>query len=484
MKKLRALFTLLGVFTPDLACHGILHKVRSTLYRHRKLLGAAAVVGTGVYVYHKRNKHIQKPPQPVQQQKPTISFEQFQQLHTQFMNVQKTELAETEQKRATQKKWLNDPVIISEQFQPFIEKITVQPGKRLFNFGDLHGDIDAVERAIEQLQAQGVLDKNDTLAPGNHIVFAGDFVDRGPASLRVVCRLMELKIKNPQHVHLVRGNHEDPEINEEHGFFEELKRTYPEHHEVVKQQMQLLYNTLPTLLLVCAHNQEGLIHAMHISHGFIDIGLELHAILQSNARYQAFTTLYGSLQLMRLQKHNKRAKEYYFENNEQKGRVNEHLAAHKTVDRPTQSGHLWNDVAAHGTHTAYTDVSQRGGLSIGERLTQDFFAGHTTKQYRLRYGLRAHQHNDSMPGVYQNVRNAGLYKWPSNPPILTVISSAAAAGTTTVCFVEIIPTAGDWGLRHHVYTPESSWQIRGTDSSTIDNWQNNHDPLQPQEQKA
>ena len=48
----------------------------------------------------------------------------------------------------------------------------------------------------------------------NELLFLGDFVDRGFGSLEVILYVLSLKVLSPQHVHLLRGNHETEEINE------------------------------------------------------------------------------------------------------------------------------------------------------------------------------------------------------------------------------------------------------------------------------
>ena len=57
----------------------------------------------------------------------------------------------------------------------------------------------------------------------NDYLFLGDFVDRGNLSLETICLLMALKVKYPEQIHLIRGNHEDILINSGFGFQEECE---------------------------------------------------------------------------------------------------------------------------------------------------------------------------------------------------------------------------------------------------------------------
>ncbi len=48
---------------------------------------------------------------------------------------------------------------------------------------------------------------------GFDYMFLGNYVDRGSYNLETICLLMALKVKYPDQVHLVRGNHEDRNVN-------------------------------------------------------------------------------------------------------------------------------------------------------------------------------------------------------------------------------------------------------------------------------
>lgn len=64
-------------------------------------------------------------------------------------------------------------------------------------------------------------------AQNRNYLFLGDYVDRGPESLRSICLLFTAKLLSPSTVFLLRGNHESETINRYYGFLDECHRRYP-----------------------------------------------------------------------------------------------------------------------------------------------------------------------------------------------------------------------------------------------------------------
>lgn len=99
-----------------------------------------------------------------------------------------------------------DRVLDSE---PAVLQIDAEP---IMVIGDVHGDLQALEFILGKRQEMNC----------KNILFLGDYVDRGPQGTEVLTKLFQLKLEDPEHIFLLRGNHETVDMNLYYGFFEEI----------------------------------------------------------------------------------------------------------------------------------------------------------------------------------------------------------------------------------------------------------------------
>ena len=117
------------------------------------------------------------------------------------------------------------------------QKMLVELEAPLHVCGDIHGQYYDLLRIFEHCGYPGEY----------NYLFLGDYVDRGKQSLETVCLLLCYKIKYPEKVTLLRGNHESSVTNRIYGFYDECKRRY---NIRLWKSFTELFNYLPVAALI------------------------------------------------------------------------------------------------------------------------------------------------------------------------------------------------------------------------------------------
>ena len=117
------------------------------------------------------------------------------------------------------------------------QKMLIELEAPLHICGDIHGQYYDLLRIFEHCGY-----------PGEYTyLFLGDYVDRGKQSLETICLLLCYKIKYPDKVTLLRGNHESSVTNRIYGFYDECKRRY---NVRIWKSFTELFNYLPVAALI------------------------------------------------------------------------------------------------------------------------------------------------------------------------------------------------------------------------------------------
>jgi len=134
------------------------------------------------------------------------------------------------------------------------QNLILVPKGRTMVVGDLHGDLETLHRIIKEFFREEF----------RTLIFLGDYVDRGAKQVEVINVLFFYKRLMPNRIILIRGNHEDPIINRQYGFYDEIRLKFKNSREMFRLYNQA-FSQLPLAAITwnkifCVHGgiPEGL----------------------------------------------------------------------------------------------------------------------------------------------------------------------------------------------------------------------------------
>lgn len=285
---------------------------------------------------------------------------------------------------------------ISEDFLLELFDLTIIAQKKLKNFlklgaifqdvvivGDIHGDFPSFKTVVQPfLQEQC-----------DSIVFLGDYVDRGKTSLLVFCMALALQIAWPDRVVVLRGNHEDTEINAYYGFLDELNQRYPEELKF-REMIERIDNVYNHLSLAALTPQGSLllhggvpVHLFSIRH--LNLIPKPHSLLLKKVDKQLRTKLQTFYFELRWNDPSEMIKELFTDSFRGTGI---HIFGYKIVEKFLKHSHAKRIIRAH--------ESSRGGFQrlFGGKLIHLFSCQFYFESPKQAYYL--HEKRDGTTQVY------------------------------------------------------------------------------------
>jgi len=126
--------------------------------------------------------------------------------------------------------------------------VQVHPKGEATVVGDVHGDLDTLTQILRD---SGFIEKVHRSEPAL-LIFLGDYGDRGMYSPEVYYVVSKLKETHPEHVVLMRGNHEGPKdiLASPHDLPAHLHRKFGEEWRQAYEKLRQLFDQLYNAVLV------------------------------------------------------------------------------------------------------------------------------------------------------------------------------------------------------------------------------------------
>ncbi len=284
-------------------------------------------------------------------------------------------------------------------FEPFAQRLALPADSEVCFRGDLHGDIRSLLANLAWLNAQGHLRGFDIARTNFHMVFLGDFTDRGAYGVEVLYTLLRLKLANPDRVFLVRGNHEEAAMQSRYGFFLEGQGKYGREFNALK--VGRASDFFPVVVYVGAGT-----NFIQCNHGGLEPGFAPRALLASSVS-PGFQFL-GTLHQQRFLAENLDS----FGDAETKALARAALRDFQPLapTDPDVLGFMWNDFTVQRSEPEFVRDPGRGQV-YGARATAAVLRHASGPGREVRAVFRAHQHSTvPNPMMRRLVASRGVFR--------------------------------------------------------------------------
>lgn len=301
-------------------------------------------------------------------------------------------------------------------FQPFAQKLLLPSNAKVIIQGDLHGDIRSLLTVLNQLNEKGLLDGFSIKDTNQHMVFTGDYTDRGAYGIEVLYTLLRLKIANPEQVHFSRGNHEDFSLASRYGFFAELQAKYGRSIDLAK--LLRAYDFLPVVIYVGTGQD-----FVQMNHGGMEPGYDPRELISSpgTTRFQ----LIGKLnQKTYHERHEGWLADESSSMSTAKSSLNDFTPMAPTL--PYVLGFMWNDFTLFADEPALGYDPGRAFV-YGKIATEHILKNSSTSKFKIHAVMRAHQHSGIInPMMRRLMASNGLFRhWQDSDSQAQASSSPA-----------------------------------------------------------
>ena len=319
--------------------------------------------------------------------------------------------------------WVGEPLANSDMvgFNPYIMGIRLSETaqeKKVYLFPDLHGDYKTVMKFLAPMFDDNFLIKNKS----HKVFFLGDIVDRGIGGAEAFFIAMTLSYKNPDNVFVIRGNHEDSNLNCEYGFLYELLSKYKEpNHETLISLLSEVYNTLPLAAIIVNGNQ-GIVGC----HGNLDQRYNAKALVAALWQGKGQNSEQkNDCDLVRYEKYPLSGFSVHADNTNFRNIFNKNVVEdfnrEALIADPNKIMFMWLDhcdcqvdkCLNDKTYYMYWNANKRSSMQIHKCHIAALLADWSTRNVQLTDVVRAHQHVASLSGeslMKALFKGKGLYK--------------------------------------------------------------------------